>query len=228
MDVFQLRIIVGLVMLSVSSGLDIWKREIHDFYWLVFGAITVIISVLAFDQLNIATLFYSLIIVPIALVLWRLGLFGGADAFALIVLAGLCPMATLSNSIITPFTTLSNAALLIVVPISWNLARNGISILQGHKIFDGFDETRVRKIFASMIGHQSKNPRFSFSIEHVIDGKKKFLLQIHNAETAEFCTTPNTWITQGVPYLLLISGGFCIQLLYGDIIFGFILRVITI
>ena len=127
MDVFQLRIVVGLVMLSVSSGLDIWKREIHDFYWLVFGAITVIISVLAFDQLNIATLLYSLIIVPIALVLWRLGLFGGADAFALIVLAGLCPMATLSNSIITPFTTLSNAALLIVVPISWNLARNGIS-----------------------------------------------------------------------------------------------------
>ena len=63
MDVFQLRIIVGLVMLSVSSGLDIWKREIHDFYWLVFGAITVIISVLAFDQLNIATLLYSLIIV---------------------------------------------------------------------------------------------------------------------------------------------------------------------
>ena len=126
MDVFQLRVVIALVMLTVSSGLDIWKREIHDYYWMVFGAIAVIISVITFDQSNIAILLYSLIIVPIALVLWRFGLFGGADAFALIVLAGLCPLATLSDRTITPFTTLSNAAVLIVVPICWNLARNEI------------------------------------------------------------------------------------------------------
>ena len=222
MDVFQLRVVIALVMLTVSSGLDIWKREIHDYYWMVFGAIAVIISVITFDQSNIPILLYSLIIVPIALVLWRFGLFGGADAFALIVLAGLCPLATLSDRTITPFTTLSNAAVLIVVPICWNLARNGFSILRGRKIFDGFDDSRARKIFAAMIGHQSKNPKFSFSIEHIINGKKRFRIQIHNAETAEFCTTPNTWVTQGIPYLLLITGGFCIQLLYGDIIFGVI------
>lgn len=203
-EIFQLRVIIGLAMLFVSSGIDIWKREIHDYYWLFFGLLAVALSIFSLDQLDLARLGFSLIIAPVALVLWRMGLFGGADAFALIVLAGLCPLATFSDGMITPFTTLSNAAILIIVPLGWNLAKNGLALFRGEKIFEGFDETRMRKILASMIGHKSRNPKFSFSIEHTENGRKKFLLQIHNAETAPFCDKPDTWITQGVPYLLKI------------------------
>ena len=68
------------------------------------------------------------------------------------------------------------------------------------------------------MGYKSKNPKFAFSIEKIEKGKKKLDLVIHHAEDQEFCTTPNTWITPGIPYLLLITGGFLIQLIYGDII----------
>ena len=220
-EVEQIRIIMGLTMLSIASGIDIWKREIHDYYWLIFGIIAVIISVIFWNESYFFRIGYAMIIVPIALIVWRMGLFGGADAFALIVLAGLCPVLTLSQNPVTPFTTLSNAAILIIVPISLNLIRNFYCVIRAQKIFDGFEESTGRKILASMIGHKSKNPKYGFSIESTSEGRKKFSLKIHNAETAEFCTSPNTWITQGIPYLLLITGGFIIQLIFGDIFLSF-------
>lgn len=78
---------------------------------------------------------------------------------------------------------------------------------------------------ASFMGYKAKNPKFGFAIEKTEKGKKKLDLAIHHAENQEFCTTPNTWITPGIPYLLLITGGFVIQLLYGDIIVGRLLGV---
>jgi len=41
---------------------------------------------------------------------------------------------------------------------------------------------------------------------------------MHHAENENFATKPNTWITPGIPYLLLIIAGFVIQLLFGDLI----------
>jgi preflagellin peptidase FlaK len=157
--------------------------------------------------------------------MWRIGLFGGADAFALIALAVIAPMATINENIITPFTTLSNAAILFLVPFLINVIRNIISQSKGENIFDGFDENVGKKMAAILIGYKAKNPKFGFAIEKTEDGKKKFDLAFHHAENQEFCTTPNTWITPGIPYLLLITGGFILQLFYGDILLSRILSV---
>ena len=73
---------------------------------------------------------------------------------------------------------------------------------------------------SEIITSLEKNPKFGFAIEKTENGKKKFDLAFHHAENQEFCTKPNTWITPGVPYLLLITVGFIIQLIYGDIILG--------
>ncbi len=75
------------------------------------------------------------------------------------------------------------------------------------------------------MGYKSKNPKFGFAIEKIENGEKKFDLAMHHAENQEFCTTSNTWITPGIPYLLLITGGFIIQLFYGDVILSKFLGV---
>ena len=77
LDVYQIRIISALVMLIAASALDVWKREVHDILWVVFGAIAIILIFVESlsDQVLIEVAF-SLIIAPIALVLWRVGLFG--------------------------------------------------------------------------------------------------------------------------------------------------------
>lgn len=212
---------LALTMLIVGSIIDVWKREIHDYYWIGFGVVGFLLVFISSDlTTNLLTIGFALIIAPFAILMWRLGLFGGADAFALIALAVIAPLATISENPITPFTTLSNAAILFVIPFLINIARNIIAQIKGEDIFDGFDESTGKKIAAALMGYKAKNPKFGFAIEKTKKGKKKFNLALHHAENQEFCTKPNTWITPGVPYLLLITAGFIIQIFYGDIILG--------
>ncbi|PIY88288.1 MAG: peptidase [Nitrosopumilales archaeon CG_4_10_14_0_8_um_filter_34_8] len=216
---------MALAMLIVGSIIDIWKREIHDYYWIVFGVIGVLLIFINSDiwpyLLNIGI---ALIIAPFVIFIWRIGLFGGADAFALIALAVIAPMATISENPVTPLTTLSNAAILFIVPFIINIMRNSSSIIRHENIFEGFEENRLKKICAMLIGYRAKNPKFCFSIEKTEKGKKKLNLTIHHAENEEYCTTPNTWITPGIPYLLLITGGFIIQILFGDLILSYFIK----
>ena len=217
--------ILALAMLIVGSIIDIWKREIHDYYWIVFGVIGVLLIFINSDiwpyLLNIGI---ALIIAPFVIFIWRIGLFGGADAFALIALAVIAPMATISENPVTPFTTLSNAAILFIVPFIINITRNTLSIIRHENIFEGFEENKLKKICAMLIGYRAKNPKFCFSIEKTEKGKKKLNLTIHHAENEEYCTTPNTWITPGIPYLLLITGGFITQILFGDLILSYFIK----
>ena len=212
---------LAMIMLIVGSIIDIWKREIHDYYWIGFGVVGFLLIFISSDIIsNLLIMGFALIIAPFVILVWRIGLFGGADAFALIALAVIAPMATLSDNPVSPFTTLSNAAILFVIPFIINILRNLRSKLRGDNIFEGFEESNLKKIIASLMGYRAKNPKFAFSIEKTVDGKKKLDLAIHHAENEDFCTTPNTWITPGIPYLLLITGGFIIQLFYGDLILG--------
>ncbi len=218
-------ITLALTMLIVGSIIDIWKREIHDYYWIGFGVVgflLIFINTNVFPYLiNIGI---ALIIAPFVIFIWRMGLFGGADAFALIALAVIAPMATISENPVTPFTTLSNAAVLFIIPFIINVTRNSISIIRHENIFEGFEEKKLKKICAMLIGYRAKNPKFCFSIEKTEKGKKKLNLTMHHAEKEEYCTTPNTWITPGIPYLLLITGGFIIQILFGDLILSYFIN----
>ncbi len=212
---------LALTMLIIGSIIDVWKREIHDYYWIGFGVFGFLFVFISADLTsNLLTIGFALIIAPFAILMWRLGLFGGADAFALIAIAVIAPLATISESPITPFTTLSNAAILFFVPFLINITRNIMAKIKGENIFEGFEENTGKKIAAALMGYKAKNPKFGFAIEKTKKGKKKFYFALHHAENQEFCTKPNTWITPGVPYLLLITAGFIIQIFYGDILLG--------
>lgn len=218
-DIISIRIILAISMLSIGCILDVWRREVHDYLWIGFGSAGIALLIFEPNYLEtLITTLFSLVIVPIAIIAWRVGFFGGADAFALITLAIIAPQLSLSENIITPSTTLSNAAVLFVVPLLINAIRNGISLLRKENIFDGFNESITKKIIVSFIGYRAKNPKYGFSIERNDENSKKIVLSLHHAENTEFGTKPNTWITPGIPYLLLISAGFVIQILFGDII----------
>lgn len=216
-----LRIVLALAMLGIACASDIKKREISDIIWIVFGAIAAILipfSGSITDELP--KIGIAMIIAPIAIIIWRFGLFGGADAFALIVLAALVPSTTLTHAIITPFTTLTNTVLLSIIPMLVNVTRNTILIAKKCDIFEGFNETKSKKILAMFIGYRAANPKFGFSIEQKQGKFKKLNLSLQHAEYASFCEKADTWITPGIPYMIFIAAGFVIQLIYGDIIFS--------
>lgn len=219
----QVRIAMALAMLGIACASDIKKREIHDIVWVVFGVIAACLIPFSTDlEETLYGIGISLIVAPAAIIIWRLGLFGGADAFALIVLAALAPTMTLSDGVITPFTTLTNAILLSVVPMIVNISRNLALLAAKKDIFAGFDETSSKKILAMIIGYRAANPKFGFSIERRLGEQKKLDLSLHHAENAAFCTEKDTWITPGIPYLIFIAAGFILQLVYGDILFRMI------
>lgn len=218
-----IKIILALSMLFIACMLDLKKREIDDRLWMIFGGIAFLMVFLSGDIWSTAkTLAFSMIIAPIALLIWRFGIFGGADAFCLIVLAGLAPLSSLNGHNITPFTTLTNAVIISIIPIFVNLIRNISAMLKKQDIFKGVDISRMNKIVALFIGYRSNNPKYCFSIEKIQGNNKKLNFSLQHADDTEFCTTSDTWVTPGVPYILYIAAGFIIQLLYGDIIFNFI------
>jgi preflagellin peptidase FlaK len=223
-DVNNIRILLALLMLGIASYTDIRKREVNDMLWIIFGGLSIVTLFFTPDILHsLISVGISLIVAPIVLLVWRMGFFGGADAFALIVLASLAPGSTFSNAQITPLTTLTNAALLSIIPIIINMTRNIISILQHKDIFEGFEnETQKSKIIALFMGYRAKNPRFGFSIEKKDGNSRKFDFALKNADSAEFCSSHDTWITPGMPYLIYIFGGFVVQLVFGDMIFSLI------
>lgn len=219
LDVYNIRILLAILMLSIASSIDIWKREISDALWIGFAAVAIVLIFLEPDLTGILkSIGISLIIAPVALVMWRMGLFGGADALGLMVLAALAPQASLSNGLITPFTTLTNAALLSVIPIFTNVIRNVIALLNHSDIFEGFNETRSKKILAIFLGYRAKNPKYGFSIETTEGNHKKLDFSLKHAEKAEFCSKPDTWITPSIPYILYITAGFVVQIVFGDIV----------
>ena len=220
-EITIVRMIAAFVMLGLASFFDLKKREINDILWIGFSALSAVLIFLSPDiWVSLRIVGISLIIAPVALVLWRFGVFGGADAFCLIVLASLAPMFTLNTTQITPFSTLTNAAILSVTPLFVNLCRNVASILRKEDIFEGIDETRTKKMIAVFIGYKAKNPKYSFSLERIVDGKKRLDFSLKHAEQALFCNDHGVWVTPGVPYVLYITAGFVIQVLYGDIIFN--------
>ncbi len=222
-DLRVIRIIIALAMLALASGIDLKKREINDLLWIGFGGLAIFLLFLNPDfWTGLKSVGISMIIAPVVLVLWRFGIFGGADALCLIVLGGLAPMSSMVSSPVTPFTTLTNAAILTVIPIFVNFGRNVASIIRGYDIFQDIDESRLKKVLAMFVGYRTKNPKYSFCIEQIVDGKRRLDFSIKHAENASFCSESDMWVTPGLPYVLYILGGFIIQVVYGDLILNFI------
>jgi archaeal preflagellin peptidase FlaK len=223
LDINVIRISIGLCMLLIASILDVRKREINDILWIGFGAVAVMLIIISSDPWStIKTVGVSMIIAPIVLVVWRLGMFGGADAFCLIVLGMLAPMTSLQDNPITPLTTLTNAAIISIVPLFANLTRNLIALSRKEDIFNGLNETKLNKMIALFVGYRAKNPHHCFSMERIEGNQRRLNLGLQHAETTEFCKTTDMWVTPGIPYIIYISLGFVIQIIYGDVLFGVI------
>jgi len=219
-DIESARIILVVSMLGLASFFDFRKREVSDLVWIIFGALGVVLFIIEPVLIDaLITTGFALIVAPFAIFMWRIGFFGGADAFALITIAILAPQMTFGENIVTPFTVMTNAALFSIIPLFVNAARNLIEILKKNNIFEGFQESYSKRIIAMFVGYRAKNPKFSFSMEQQSGNVKKLSLSFKHAETSEYCTKPNTWVTPAIPYMLFITIGFLAQLIYGDLIF---------
>ncbi len=236
-DFELIRILLAAGMLGSASFLDIRRREVSDMLWVFFGIVALVVYALefacggTFDLLTTAV--PILIAAGVALGVYKSGLFGGADALALITLAVILP--TISGGIaekilpigsafllhpIVPLVVLSNAVILSLSLIGFNLASNtAYASKNPGKLFEGLEhESMGRKIVAVAIGYKTgSRPSYAFPIERFVDGRRQFSFAPKTAETAEYESRLNVWVTRGTPFLAFMLAGFVAMLFVGDI-----------
>jgi preflagellin peptidase FlaK len=218
-------------MLAIASILDLKDREIPDKVWAIFGGIGAVVWILELNdsstpfQVSMASaiqyVFGIIIMSVIGYASYRTGLFGGADPKALIVIAAILPTfdSTFKFHDFAALTVLSNALIISMSGVIYNVIRNTISVTRGVRIFEGVSETRVKKALAFAIGFYSNSSgRFLFAMEERDDnGSKRF--RFNPSGYDEFETdTKNRWVTPALPFILYIGIGFAFMLIMGDLV----------
>ena len=221
LDLEIIRIVLSLLVLGVAVFFDILKRQVHDIHWIAMGALSGILLLFEPDVLEkLVETGIALIVFPVALLLWRIGVFGAADFLGIVALAAIFPQLTISENMVTPLTIISNSVLFSAMVIFYNIIINTISILKRKNIFAGFEDGFVKRVLAFCFGHVASNPKFGYIMEETIHNHKRFVLSLHHVEKSKFTTQKNVWIMPGMPFLAFIFCGYLLQIFYGDLILG--------
>ena len=229
----QVRVIASLAVLLLATFQDIKDREIDDIIWLVgllFGGLLDVYMLFTATPSLQTTIQYVRFSIPflfIILASWRLKLMGGADILAFITLALLQPSHPLGKCMFPPAfcTMLYSNFLILLVPISF-LVWNMRLMLRGEKIFYGFEETKLRKLLASLFAlaiRAEKAEKFKFFsvAQEGMSPKKRFRLisALSIPETREELPKtdePLVWICPSIPMLPFILAGYLMTMLAGD------------
>ncbi|HEX2014707.1 MAG TPA: prepilin peptidase [Nitrososphaera sp.] len=224
------RIILALAMFGCASYFDLRKREVSDYLWIAFAAAAGLLYVFDFPSSyaeGIMIVTSMAIASAVSYGVYRAGLFGGADMLALITFSAIMPVYSFDSLIgiegtvsslhpFAPLIVLTNAVVFSTAQILYNLFRN---LAHKGRLFEGLQhEPASKKILALMIGHRSENPKYAFSIERVVNGTRQFDFALKPAETAEYETRRDVWVTSATPFLVFMAAGFVMMVIGGDVL----------
>ncbi|MDD4332241.1 MAG: A24 family peptidase C-terminal domain-containing protein [Methanosarcinaceae archaeon] len=251
-----LKILFCLPFLFYSCYTDLKSRNISNRLWksmlasgsgfvlyeLFFGALPPLEALKAL-LLSSGLVFLSVYI------LFQLGAFGGGDAKGLIVLSILFPSYPTFELLgqtypfvglppigLFTFTVLGNALLLtIIVPLGmfgYNLLHYSSDMLQKpYYMFIGYKTpiaTLKEKEHLALLEKFEETEKGQIKRKHVRAGLNFEINQLPELETyaKKGLIEDKVWVTPGLPFMLSITAGFLVAVLFGDLIFYLILLFI--
>jgi len=242
MDIY--RVVFALLILAYACYSDIRKRSVSNIVWLVTTGVSIAFAgydaVVQGMSFLIPLVFPVIIIGAVSYIFFRLGLFGAADAKALICIALLFPaqprftilshhfpLFDVSVPVIFPFTliVLLNAAVLaLAVPIFLffrNLHSSGLKEFLGNAAMC-FVAYRVnidglRNIRFARLAHTYKEIDGNLTRRHSLGGTplNSNTVQRLKAYHREEKITGEVWVTPELPFILSIALGFLACCLLG-------------
>ncbi len=226
-----IKIPVTLLFLLKACEMDLKERRVPNKLWKLMLLVLVPLDIIEYfvEPFNILfSVFQLAFVFTFCYALYYIGLYGGADAKAIMVLAVAFPVypAFLAFPLLNKglgmlaFTTLSNSVLAAPVLILILLLRNALSgDLKFPYCFVGY------RVSARAI------PRFHNLLEYVegnkvvrklksVEPTDKMLEELRKA--ADKGIVENVWVTPGLPFLCFITVGFVIAILAGDLLIWFL------
>ena len=243
-----IRILLSLLFLSVSSWYDYKFREVSDRIWLLFAPTSLILTFTQYYleftiKADYSIFFFWLlslgVTIPLSLLLFHLGFFGGADAKALICLSLAMPAyPRISNAQfnsmlpIFPLAVLVNAVFAASMLTLIITCHNIIEYLHVRgEMFRGFEhEPCWKKMLVFITGVRINPKRLKDShyipLEYAVKGKSGEVTRYLRVspQIEEECPiyiealNGQIWATPGLPFLIFMTVGFVIALLLGDFV----------
>lgn len=210
-----------------ASYYDLKERIVPNKGWLIIYPVAVGINVSSFYlKQNLQDIVISLFSIFIAIVVGLLclysGFLGGGDVKTFIAVSFLCPTFPFnSQSTFYPFLPLSmlvNSVFLLLTTNLYFFVKNLLRIMNGEKIFEGFEyEPLWKKLLAMSIGykvHGKVNWKFFRVIEKRTKGKRFFNFFKTNSEFNSLDI--GVWVSPVFPFVVLMFSGFIFSLFLGD------------
>ncbi|MCD6465798.1 prepilin peptidase [Candidatus Bathyarchaeota archaeon] len=245
----SLRFLICLLFLSVASIHDIKTREVPNSIWLFFAPIGSILTLISLALNNWSILLIRLCVMSIAIIaglsftLFYLGLFGGADAKALICLAFSMPtypnmksleplLKPYSQAPLPPLSAFNNAVLMASLLVFTIIIKNLVDLIRNDgRIFDGLErEKTATKILAFLTGfrveahklrarkhHYIILEKFSREGDDIIRSLKVFQRVSDGERSIPEEIDGKVWVTIGLPFLVFITIGFMLAIFVGDL-----------
>jgi preflagellin peptidase FlaK len=224
-DFITIKFLFFLGFLSFASIQDVRSRYVSDKIWIIAGIL--LIPIILFEVIIgsfdlFATIFSAIFAVAIAYPLNRIGFLGGADVFAIVLLALYMPSLAKEMLALPVIAVVANASMLSLAAVGVNIVRNIFMILRNKDIFRGFDgEPKHRKIIALFLGYRSQEVKGLFlPMENVENGRRRFNFVIGRT-SSDFASGNDIWVTPALPFIVYITAGYIFLFLIGDMLYLF-------
>jgi preflagellin peptidase FlaK len=248
-----LAVAVTLFFFGLGSILDLRSREVDDRVWLVYGPVGLLLTIITLfvDPSRIILTALSVgIAFVLAIGLFYFGLFGGADAKAIMCLGLAIPLVPRGFPGLLgyahpffPIVVLVTGFLCSVLAAVWLGMENLLSYTRvGSTMFQGLEhESKWRKGLAMISGYRTQIDRlrsvfYLYPMEEIIqapDGARRSFKLFVDAESdrdkmvSEFANAysklnlqSQVWVTPGLPMLVFMTAGLLVTLVFGDILFS--------
>lgn len=238
-----IKFILGLSVLAYASLLD-WKtRLIPNRVWIIFLALTLPFTMFEIFLIPhskvefIIGLFQALFVVVISMLFYYLGLYGGADAKALMAIAISFPFypqllgfPLLLKGFSFAFSTLSNAVIFAPLFTAYffirNIVKEGIRDLRKYPLYYFIG----KKVGAgeiprhhSLLQYVDENGRV-VNLKRGVEPDEKMIRLLYRAKKEG--RLEMVWVTPQIPFIIFITIGYIMSLFFGDVLSYIILGII--
>jgi preflagellin peptidase FlaK len=251
-------IIVSIILLIYASWSDYISREVPDIAWIIFAPIGIVLTSLRLyinQDLILASLFSVAIIAIISLIAFYTGMFGGADAKALICITlampvypifltkfvqPMFPLSVMVNSFLMAssisvyailrniFWLVSKREKLFYELESESLGKKILAFISGFKI--SIDEYKIDKHLHLIEKIESKNgtQKKHLEIFFILEDNGEVLNNYMPNEYLKMNSIRNVWVTPLIPMIVFITLGYFLTLIIGDTVLNIIIDLMKI